>query len=477
MKPSLKPYPATKDSGVSWLGNVPQQWEVHPALAAFRPKAMKNTGMIETTVLSLSYGRIVVKPAEKLHGLVPESFETYQIVDPGDLIVRTTDMQNDKTSLRVGHSRDRGIITSAYMCLRTTDRLTSEFGYQVLNAYDLQKTIYGFGSGLRQNLDFDDIKRMPVLVPPLSEQAAIVRFLNHADRLIGRCIRTKQKLIRVLDEHKQGIIHRVVTRGLDPDVKLKSSGLDWLPEVPEHWDVLPLKRILRRLIDTEHKTAPAVDASDYRVIRTTAVRHGRLRISGTYCTTPDGFRDWTRRGLPEEGDVVFTREAPAGEACVVPGGLHLCLGQRTVLMKLDRRRYHPQFLVVMIYGGPPAHRIKIASQGSTVGHFNMDDIASLTVLAPPLDEQEAIIDYIDSATQSLDVVSDQAENEIALLQEYRTRLVIDVVTGKLDVRDVAATLDDQIGEVRALEGETDVHDRIEASAERAGEAEFEEVGA
>lgn len=115
--------------------------------------------MRETTVLSLSFGRIVVKPPEKLRGLVPESFETYQIIDPGNIIVRATDLQNDHTSLRIGHAQHRGIITSASMCLETTARVSHAFGYQYLNAYDLLKIIYGFGSGLRQNLDFSDISQ------------------------------------------------------------------------------------------------------------------------------------------------------------------------------------------------------------------------------------------------------------------------------------------------------------------------------
>jgi type I restriction enzyme, S subunit len=215
-----KPYKAYKDSGITWLGNVPEHWDVLPAVAAYRPRLVKNTGLIEKVVLSLSYGHIVVKPEEKLHGLVPDSFETYQIVDPGNIIVRTTDLQNDQTSLRVGLSNNRGIITSAYMCLETTDRVSSDFGYQFLNAYDLLKIIYGYGSGLRQNLDFADIKRMPVLVPPKAEQTAIIRFLNYADDRIGRYIRAKQKLIKLLEEQKRPIIQLTLTRGLSPDVPL-----------------------------------------------------------------------------------------------------------------------------------------------------------------------------------------------------------------------------------------------------------------
>ena len=450
----LKPYPACRDSGVEWLGEVPEHWEVLRALAAYKPKLVKNTGMIETTVLSLSYGRIIVKPQEKLHGLVPESYETYQIVDPGDIVVRTTDLQNDHTSLRVGHSEHRGIITAAYMCLETKDQMTDGFGYLLLSAYELMKIIYGFGSGLRQNIDFGHIKRMPVLVPPPGEQSAIVHFLGHVDRRIRRYIRAKQKLIALLREQRQVIIHRAVTRGLDPDVRLKPSGVDWLADVPARWEVLALKRVVSKLIDCEHKTAPAVEDSDYRVVRTTAIRDGHLRLSGMYCTTAETFGDWTRRGLPEAGDVIFTREAPAGEACVVPRGLQLCLGQRTVLMKPHRDRYDARFLVHMIYGGPPSHRIKLASQGSTVGHFNMDDIASMTVLAPPLGEQMAIVSYIEAATRSLDVVEQQASGEISLLREYRTRLISDVVTGKLDVREAAAHLPEETAEPEPLD-ETD----------------------
>jgi type I restriction enzyme S subunit len=290
-----------------------------------------------------------------------------------------------------------------------------------------------------------------VPLPPLPEQAAIVRFLDHADRRIRRYIRAKQKLIKLLEEQKQAIIHRAVTRGLDPNVRLKPSGVEWLGDVPEHWEVVALKRVLRRLVDCEHKTAPAVEQSDYRVVRTTAVRNGQLRWSGTYCTSPEAFKVWTQRALPEPGDVMFTREAPAGEACLVPDGAKVCLGQRTVLMKLRREEYDAQFLVHMIYSGPPRLRIQLASQGSTVGHFNMDDIGWMKVLVPPLAEQQSIVAAIARDTGSLTEAAERAEREIHLLREYRTRLIADVVTGKLDVREAAARLPEQDEEPEPLD--------------------------
>lgn len=177
---------------------------------------------------------------------------------------------------------------------------------------------------------------------------------------------------------------------------------------------------------------------------------------------------WTQRAVPEPGDVIFTREAPAGEACVVPDGRALCLGQRTVLMKARQDRYDPEFLVHMIYAGPPRERIRVASQGSTVGHFNMDDIGSMYVLRPPLAEQRQILDHIHLRTERLTDAMDRAEREIALLGEYRTRLIADVVTGKLDVRDAATRLPaelesfDEDADQDLDEGEGDLGPEMEA---------------
>ena len=287
------------------------------------------------------------------------------------------------------------------------------------------------------------LKYLWVPLPPLPEQVAIVRYLDHVDRRIRRYVSAKQRLIALLEEEKQAVINQAVTRGLDPNVRLKPSGVEWLGDVPAHWEVRRLKRVLDRLIDCEHKTAPAVSASSYRVVRTSAVRGGSLSIAGTYCTSENAFAEWTRRGNLEPGDVIFTREAPAGEACVVPSNLSLCLGQRTVLMKVDRNAYDPQFLVHMLYAGPPHDEIALASRGSTVPHFNVEDIGVLPVLTPPVLEQTAIVRYLDHETAVIDAASARARRQIELFEEYRTRLIADVVTGKLDVREAAARLPDE----------------------------------
>jgi type I restriction enzyme, S subunit len=273
----------------------------------------------------------------------------------------------------------------------------------------------------------------------------------------------------VLEEQKQSEIRVAVTRGMNPSVSFKPSGIESFGEIPVHWRVVALKRVLKRLVDCEHKTAPAVETSEFRVVRTTAVRYGRIRWSGTYGTTPEAFKLWTQRAIPEPGDVIFTREAPAGEAAVVPEGVNVCLGQRTVLMKVRRDQYHGQFLVHMIYAGPPRTRVLLASQGSTVGHFNMDDIGWMHVLVPPLSEQLNIVSEIERLTSPLTEAVLRAEREICLAEEYRVRLVADVVTGKLDVRAAAAALTEEMlepGETGT--GEVDA-DEVNQDSEGASE--------
>lgn len=257
----LKSYPAMKDSGVPWLGEVPEHWKIVPGRACYREKKVPNLASREATVLSLSYGQIVVKPAEKLHGLVPASFETYQIVDPGDIVIRPTDLQNDWNSLRFGLSQQRGIITSAYMCFDTKDSLDRNYGYVLLHAYDLKKVFYGLGSGLRQNLNWNDFKYLPCLMPSKDEQSTIVRFLDHTDRRIRRYMRAKQKIIKLLEEQKQAIIHHAVTRGLDPNVRLRPSGVEWLRDVPQHWEVRRNGQLFAQRNQTGFAELPILEVS------------------------------------------------------------------------------------------------------------------------------------------------------------------------------------------------------------------------
>ena len=207
----LNPNVTLKDSGVEWIGEIPEGWNLMPGFMVYRENKTKNDGMKQDVVLSLSYGNIIIKPKEKLIGLVPESFETYQIVKPGDIIIRCMDLQNDKTSLRTGIAVNDGIITSAYLNLNIINDNVSEYVYNFLHALDTTKVLYKFGTGLRQNLSFGDFKHLQIPVPPKNEQKNIVVYINNITQKIETAISLKQQEIDKLKEYKSSLINEVVT--------------------------------------------------------------------------------------------------------------------------------------------------------------------------------------------------------------------------------------------------------------------------
>ncbi|EDK13166.1 restriction endonuclease subunit S [Haemophilus influenzae] len=207
----LNPDVPLKDSGVEWIGQVPEHWELTIGMNVFRENKRDNKGMKENTVLSLSYGKIIIKPEEKLFGLVPESFETYQIVEPNDIIIRCTDLQNDQTSLRTGLAQDKGIITSAYLNLKVINNYSAKFLHYYLHALDITKVLYKFGSGLRQNLSFLDFKRLPIIDISLAEQQQIADYLDKQTSKIDQVIALKTAHIEKLKEYKSVLINDVVT--------------------------------------------------------------------------------------------------------------------------------------------------------------------------------------------------------------------------------------------------------------------------
>ncbi|WP_455803133.1 restriction endonuclease subunit S [Acinetobacter guillouiae] len=209
----LDPNVPMKDSGVEWLGNVPEHWNLKKFCYLFDENKKKNIGLQETNVLSLSYGNIKEKNIDDNKGLLPESFETYQIIKPNDIVFRFTDLQNDKRSLRSAISKYHGIITSAYIAVKT--KQNADFYNYLFRAYDLQKVFYSMGEGMRQSLKMDELNKMPVVLPSEDEQKRIVSFLDSETSRIDNLIAKQEKLIEKLKEYRSSIISHAVTGKID----------------------------------------------------------------------------------------------------------------------------------------------------------------------------------------------------------------------------------------------------------------------
>ncbi len=316
-----------------------------------------------------------------------------------------------------------------------------------------------------ENVNGEKYANCALPLPPLPEQAAIVRFLDHADRRIRRYIRAKQKLMRLLEEQKQAIIHRAVTRGLDPNVRLKPSGVEWLGDVPEHWEVLKLARVIAD--GPRNGTSPPIDENgSIESFSISAIRNGQVDvrdgdkkyISGDKTALEGAYRLF-------RGDVLLVRGNGnvrlVGKAGIVmhdmPGRVYPDLLMRLRLTPMCL----PQFLVALLTCATGRDQVETAAR-TAVGTFkiNNQQVRQMCFALPPVAEQEGIVCWLDDELSTLRAASSHAANEISLLREYRTRLIADVVTGKLDVREAAARLPDEVEEPEPLdeieaEGDTD----------------------
>ena len=207
----LNPDAKMKDSGISWIGEIPEHWEVRHLSQVSYEHYISNKEVHHQNLLSLSYGRIIRKDINTTEGLLPASFDTYQIVEEGNIVMRLTDLQNDHKSLRVGLVKEEGIVTSAYVCLGVYDSIFPSYLYNVLHCYDIRKLFYSMGGGLRQNLNWQGLKKLDIPLPPKDEQQSIVAYIEEKCEKIDKLASELQSEIDYLKEYKQRLIADCVT--------------------------------------------------------------------------------------------------------------------------------------------------------------------------------------------------------------------------------------------------------------------------
>lgn len=466
----LKPYPAYKDSGVPWLGKVPETWDVFRGRHLFEIKK-RIAWDLGRPVLSVTQTGLKVKDVHSGEGQVSQDYSKYQIVKPGEFVMNSMDLLTGG----VGIADSVGVTSPDYRVFTVRDggQCRDRYVLHVFRTLYANRGFYAWGQGSAQlgrwRLPRKRFNEFPFPVPPFSEQTAIVRFLDHVDRRIRRYIAAKQKLIKLLEEQRQAIIHRAVTRGLDPNVRLKPSGIEWLGDVPEHWEVTRLKDAADVQTGlTLGKNYKGVALESHPYLRVANVQVGRvdLRHVKRIDVPPQEASGATLR----DGDVLMTEGGDIdklGRGCVWREEIPGCLHQNHIFAV----RCHQHLLVPEFLGGLMASQHGrdyfqlTAKQTTNLASTNSTTLRAFPIVLPPLAEQKAILDDILKQNIGLDAAIDRTLREISLLREYRTRLIADVVTGKLDVRKAAAQLPDETGEHESLdEAETPMEGDEETEA-------------
>lgn len=473
----LEPYPVMKDSGVPWLAEVPDHWQVTRARYLFREVDQRSQTGAETH-LSMSQKLGLVPSSEvEQRTLVSESYAGGKLCTSDDLVLNRL-----KAHLGVfARASQAGLVSPDYTVLRPRRQLNVRYFEETLRSPVCRSELRVRAKGIVEGFwrlytdDFYDI-RLPV--PPLSEQVAIVRFLGYVDRRIRRYIRAKQKLIELLEEQKQAIIHYAVTRGLDPDVRLKPSGVEWLGDIPGHWSVRTLGQI-----STSFRTGPfgsILHQSDYVEGGTPVVNPTHMDRGGIFedlrCSVPPPLVEQLSNYVLEKHDLVFARRGELGRCALVRDREKgwIC-GTGSMRVRVAYAGIEPEYLIEALQVRWVGEYLSLFSVGATMDSLNTRILKGVPILLPPAREQRTILERIARETARIRQVVSATEDQIALLREYRTRLIADVVTGKLDVREAAARLPDEAEEAEPLdeadalsEDDEELADDLDSALEEAG---------
>ena len=442
MTATLHPYPAYKPSDVPWLGNVPKHWEIIPNRALMNPrKDVVGACADDFTLLSLTRRGIIPRDVDNAFGKFPSSFDTYQVIEPGDLVFCLFDI--DETPRTVGRSRLRGMVTGAYTRFVCGDVDTREFLYLLYLSLDDGKLLRPLYSGLRKTIPTATFLRAKIALPPLPEQGAIVRYLNYVDRRIRRYVSAKRKLIALLEEEKQAIVSHAVTRGLDPNVRLKPSGVEWLGDVPEHWEVRRSKFLY---CEADERSTTGTEEL-MSVSHITGVTPRKKSVTMFMAESNMGYK------LCRPGDIVINTMWAFMAALGVARQIGLVSPSYGVYRPLNIERLSYVYIDSLLRTEAYRTNYVIRSTGITSSRLRLypESFLDIPLLCPPSAEQAAIVEHLELAMSTANVAIARARRQIELVEEYRTRLIADVVTGKLDVREAAAQLPDEDGDQDPIE--------------------------
>ncbi len=433
----MERYERYKDSGVKWIGEIPGHWGMYKLKYLFKLNKNKNIGNKCNTILSLSYGKIKIKK-DLNEGLTPESYESYQLLSTGDIVIRSTDLQNDHTSLRTGLVKIEGAITSAYIGLKNLDMslCDSRFYHYFLHDWDITKAIYNQGKGLRQSLNWDDIKNMLIPVLDISEQTAIANYLDSTTAKIDEAIAQQQKMIGLLNERKQIIINNAVTKGLNPDAPMKDSGVEWIGEIPEHWEIKKLKHVCQafgRIGFRGYSTTDLVDEGEGCItLSPSNMRDGKMQYGR--CT----YLSWEKyEESPEikvfNGDILFVKTGSTYGKSSIVEDLPLEATINPQLLVFKNFTCNNMFLANVLQSTAIKTQVEISVIGGTIPTISQQKILNYVFPFPTEDEQYAIVEYVESKSAPINSAIKAAEKQISLLQERKQIIINDVVTGKVKV--------------------------------------------
>lgn len=419
-----------KNSGIPWIGDIPKGWNIENIGSCLKEVHNLNSDCSEDNALQFKMGTII----SKKHGdskYNPETLEAYNIVQVGDIVINGLNLSFDFISMRVGQVKENGVITSAYLTVRPLSHLDSDYVTYLFKGYDACKALHGMGKGLRQTLSYKEFRKYLIFHPSLSEQQKIASFLDRKCSEIDEMIALQEKIVEELKAYKQSVITEAVTKGLNPDVPMKDSGIEWIGEIPEHWEVGRMKNLCNQNPNSLSEKTDKDIEFDYVDIGSVSfekgvfnTEHYKFSEAPSRARRKANFGDFimsTVRTYLRAIDVIDTQEKAnyiysTGFAVLTPKA-HISY---KFLSYISKSQY---FL----------EQVTTLSRGINYPSINSTDLMTICVAHPSIEEQIQISDYLDKRCTEIDNLISIKLSKIDSLKEYKKSIIYEYVTGKKEV--------------------------------------------
>lgn len=427
-----KPYEKYKDSGIPWLGEIPEHWEVKRAKWVFDELSVKGYPNEPLLAATQTKGVVLKSKYENRTVVAQNNLETLKLVEPGNFVISLRSFQGG-----IELAYDRGIISPAYTVLALKDQNQTGYFKYLLKSKEYINSLTLLVTGIRegQNIDTKKFKESLLFTPAPEEQTAIARFLDYKLVKINRFIRKKKQLIKLLNEQKAAIINQAVTKGLDPKATMKDSGIEWLGEIPQHWEVVKLTGVCDIVRgNSSFKKDELLNDGKY-----VALQYGKtykvdeVNDEFQFYVNDEFYKDSqtvkyedviiisTSETIEDLGHSVFYNRRDLG-----------LLGGEQVLLRPKNGKVNGKYLCYSSKGF--AKELRKYATGVKVYRFNIDDLKTIYTSVPPFQSQVEIVNFIETESQRINTTITTTEKEIALVEEYKTALIAEAVTGKIDVR-------------------------------------------
>lgn len=437
---SFPHYPKYKDSGVEWLGQVPEQWDVIKSRRLFsqqREEAWANDEQLSATQ---KYGvvpqMLYMEIEDQKLALALSGLNNFKHVEKGDFVISLRSFQGG-----IELSKYSGCVSPAYTVLRPSNSTVEQYWAYLLKSHGYIKALQTMTDGIRdgKNISYQQFGQIGVPLPQPQEQAAIAAFLDRETAKIDALVAEQQRLLELLKEKRQAVISHAVTRGINPAAALKDSGIEWLGEVPEHWSVIPLKYLVTESVAGPYGaslTKAMYSDSGYRVYGQQQAITNDFTL-GDYYITEEKYEEM-RRYTVFPNDILISVMGTIGKVAIVPDDAEPGIINPRLVRYRCGDKIVPQFMQTLLLTAQYQELLRLESNGSTMNGLNMRIIGDIPVVVPPMAEQLAILSHLHPTIIKFDTLTSEAQQAIDLFQERRTALISAAVTGQIDVRNSVA---------------------------------------